>query len=69
MAGPGTESTGILILRAWVEQHSTERLRVRITEVTSDQETPVVRTVSIEGACQAVRNWLETILQASDSPG
>ncbi|GAA1032444.1 hypothetical protein GCM10009557_30970 [Virgisporangium ochraceum] len=67
--GPGTERAGILILRAWVEENSTERLRVRITQTTKGRESRVAGAGTVEDACQAVRNWLATLLEASNSSG
>ncbi|MET0414743.1 MAG: hypothetical protein ABW022_01815 [Actinoplanes sp.] len=66
MAGPGTERTGILILRAWVEEDSAERLRVRITDATSGLEIRVTTTTAVDGACEAVRAWLETVQRPPD---
>jgi hypothetical protein len=63
----GTERTNMLILRAWIEERSTQRLRLRITEVVSGHESTVTATVTVEDACQAVRDWLEAFLRSSDS--
>jgi hypothetical protein len=67
VAASGTERTGILILRAWIEERSTEPLRLRITEVVSGQESTVAMTVTVEDACQAVRHWLEKFPRSPDS--
>jgi hypothetical protein len=49
----------ILVLRAWVEDATQPRLRVRLVEVTPGQpDHSILTTTSVEDACMAVRNWL-----------
>ena len=61
---PGQLSSEIraLVVRAWLEQTGTPRIRVRIAELIPGREPePVLVTVSVEEACQAVRGWLEAL--------
>lgn len=56
---PKGERTGVLVLRAWLEQHGAP-LRVRITErlelLTADERSTTV--VGAEAAATTVRDWL-----------
>jgi hypothetical protein len=63
----GAEQAGVLILRAWLEGRSGDRLRVRVTRVLDGRELPVTATASIDDACAQVRTWLETLVERSDS--
>lgn len=61
-----TPQTGLLIIRAWVEDESTERLRAHV-QVTDDLETGVQRTVTLidtDTVGQLVDDWLQRILGA-----
>jgi hypothetical protein len=56
-----------LVLRAWLEPGIPPHLRVRVVEIAPGRgERPVLVTTSVNEACRAVRNWLET-LQAPDA--
>lgn len=49
------------MLRAWLEP-GVPHLRARLVEIAPSRvERPVVVTTSIDEACRAVRNWLETL--------
>jgi hypothetical protein len=51
-----------LVLRAWLETGVPPRLRVRVVEVVPrGAERAVIVTISVDEACSAVRNWLETL--------
>jgi hypothetical protein len=55
-----------LVLRAWLEQHVSPCLRIRMVEIDPGlSERPVIVTASVDDACQAVRRWLE-MLQVHD---
>jgi hypothetical protein len=60
----GEERTGVLILRAWVEDNDEHPLRVRITRTARDRMTEQITTasVTIEGICTVVQNWLEHLV-------
>ena len=50
-----------LVLRAWLEQGTGRRIRIRVVEIAPGlSERPVSITASIDEACQAVRRWLES---------
>jgi hypothetical protein len=52
-----------LVLRAWLEPGIPPHLRARIVEVAPRlDEQPVLVTTSVDEACRAVRDWLETLL-------
>jgi hypothetical protein len=51
-----------LVLRAWLEPGTPPRLRVRVVDIALGRgERPVLVTTSVDEACRAVRNWLETL--------
>lgn len=51
-----------LILRAWLEPGIPPRLRARVVEIIPGrEERPVIVTTSVDEACRAVRDWLETL--------
>jgi hypothetical protein len=55
-----------LILRAWLEQGTGQRIRVRVVEIDpGPSERAVIITASIDDACHTVRRWLEA--QARDT--
>lgn len=61
-----TPQTGLLIIRAWVEDGSTERLRAQI-RVTDDLATGIPRTVTLieaDNVGELVDDWLQRILDA-----
>jgi hypothetical protein len=60
----GEDRAGVLILRAWVEDDDEHRLRVRITRTAQDFVTEPITSasVSIEGICMVVRDWLEHLV-------
>jgi hypothetical protein len=60
----GEERTGILILRAWVEDDDEHPLRVRITRMARDRvaEPITSASVTIEGICTLVQDWLEHLV-------
>ncbi len=60
-AAAGSGDARSLVLRAWLEPE-VPRLRVRIVEIAWGRgEQPVIVTTSVDEACRAVRNWLETL--------
>jgi hypothetical protein len=59
-AAPGSGGARSLVLRVWLEPE-VPRLRARIVEVAAGRvERTVAATTSIDEACHAIRNWLET---------
>ena len=62
--------TAVLVVRAWVEDHPTAPLRIRLTDA-SEAGAPEPTTTafaSIDEACEAVRRWLEDSLRPGDAP-
>jgi len=72
--GPGEAAGGgdvrSLVLRAWLEP-AVPHLRARIVEIgPGPGERPWVVTTSVDEACRAVRNWLETLqVQGTNNNG
>jgi hypothetical protein len=61
MAAP---STGVLIIRAWIEQDSAQPLRAHIrctTDISSGTERSMT-LARVDAVCQAVQEWLEEML-------
>ncbi len=62
--------TGLLIIRAWVEDESTERLRAQI-RVTDDLDAGVRRSITLttaDAVGELVDVWLQSILDAPVPP-
>ena len=60
-----SDRVGLLILRAWTEEGSSEPLRVHF-RVTSDVASGVERETNladIDGVCDSVREWLEGFIE------
>lgn len=61
--GPPTERTGVVVLRAWIEQDASPGggLRVRITQTPDIAQPESVTAVvaSVEDAIRVVRRFLE----------
>jgi hypothetical protein len=69
--GADGERTGVLVVRAWLEDASDKRLRARIThtlDVARPGETVIV-TAGREEVYAAVRSWLEEFTATIDQPG
>jgi hypothetical protein len=60
------ERAGVLVLRAWVED--TRSLRVRITRVVGCDEPRAAAATSIDGTCAVIRAWLEDLLETDGAP-
>jgi hypothetical protein len=61
MAVPGT---GVLIIRAWIEQGSEQPLRAHIrytTDISSGAERSMTLT-RVDAVCRAIQDWLEEML-------
>jgi hypothetical protein len=56
------ERSGTLILRVWVEDDRDERLRVRVIRVSGQHQAPPLTATTVDGACDAVRAWLDELL-------
>jgi hypothetical protein len=60
-AAAGKGDVRSLVLRAWLEP-GVPHLRARIVEIAPGRgERSVVVTTSVDEACRAVRDWLETL--------
>ena len=62
--------TGLLIIRAWVEEGSSEPLRIRL-RMTSDVSVGFERTLTLlrpEEVCATVREWLADVLEGEEPP-
>lgn len=62
--------TGLLIIRAWVEQGSSKPLRVHIrfsTDIAAGFESEVTLTDTTD-VCTAVEMWLKDVLTAGQLP-
>jgi hypothetical protein len=70
-AAPGGKDVRSLVLRAWLDSQTQPRLRARIVEITPGRgERSLLVTASVEDACRAVRDWLETLqAQGADDVG
>jgi hypothetical protein len=61
-AAPRSGDVRSLVLRAWIEPGGPPGLRARVVEVGPGRgERPMMVTASVDEACRAVRNWLETL--------
>jgi len=61
-AAPGSGDMRSLVLRAWLEPGIPPHLRARIVEITRGRgERLVIVTTSVDEACRAVQDWLETL--------
>jgi hypothetical protein len=67
MMESGGEQAGVLVLRAWVED--SQSLRVRVTRVVGCEEPRMAVATSIDGTCAVIRAWLEDLLEARSTPG
>ncbi len=62
-----SERTGVLVIRVWHEESSTEGFSARITRVVDLSGSEVVRTVATEEALMAtVQQWLADFRQPAD---
>lgn len=61
------DRTGVLILRAWVEDGRQRRLRVRITRTTGHRDPSTATVTTSEQACAIVRRWIGELLDGNDS--
>ena len=62
--------TGLLIIRAWVEEGSSEPLRAQL-RMTSDVLVGFEHTLTLarpEEVCDVVREWLADILEGEEPP-
>jgi len=51
-----------LVLRAWLEPGTPPQLRARVVEIGPNRgERPLFVTTSVDEACRAVRDWLESL--------
>ncbi len=53
--------TGVLVVRAWIEEHPRAPLRAVVTAVddlASDKPARQVAAASVEEVCRLVRDWL-----------
>ena len=60
-----TDRTGLLIIRAWIEEGSSEPLRAQV-RVCTDVATGIEHTLTTaraDAVCAAVREWLDEMLR------
>lgn len=56
---------GVLVVRAWVEDHPSAALRAVVTETTDPSGTEpasTVTTASVDEVCRLVREWLTDLV-------
>jgi hypothetical protein len=60
MSSKTTDVVGVLVVRAWLEDHDAARLRVRITDTLDvDKSEKMVSTAAtVDDVCSRVRDWL-----------
>lgn len=64
------ERTGLLIIRAWVEQGSSEPLRAQL-RLTGDVSSGIERTFTLahpDAVCAVVQEWLTDVLRDEPQP-
>ena len=64
------DRTGLLIVRAWIEEGSPEPLRAHI-RITSDVSAGLERTLVLarpEEVCATVQEWLAGMIGGADPP-
>ena len=62
-----SDNTGLLIIRAWIEEGSSEPLRAQI-RLTTDISTGIQNTLTLarpEEVCATVEEWLARILSVA----
>lgn len=60
-------STGLLIIRAWIEEGSSEPLRAQIS-ISTDVSAGIERTVTharMEEVCHTVQEWLADVVSSA----
>jgi hypothetical protein len=63
------ESSGVLVVRAWVEGNAPDGLRARITQLPGlDENQSEVTAASQEQILAIVRAWLRTLLAEAQLP-
>ncbi len=56
--------SGVLVVRVWLEGHSRDGFRARITESRSgNPEQAVLATISPQEVCAAVRRWIDRFIE------
>jgi hypothetical protein len=66
-----TDPTGLMVIRAWVEEGSSAPLRVQI-RLTTDVSKGYQRTIvlsDVQAASAAVEDWLTDVMAGPTSPG
>lgn len=61
-------STGVLIIRAWIEERSEQPLRATIrytTDISAGANHSLTLT-DVDAVCQTVRRWLQDVLDDQD---
>ena len=62
-------ATGVLVVRAWLEEHPSAPLRAIVTTVddlSGDEPASQLTVGSIDEVCQHVRAWLQSLQKARD---
>ena len=63
-----TDRTGLLIIRAWIEDGSSEPLRAHL-RLSTDVSTGFERTVTLarpEAVCDTVQEWLNDVMKLAE---
>jgi hypothetical protein len=60
------ERSGVLVVRAWIENAAPEGLRVRITQILGPgEEQTETAAATVDQTLALVRNWLEDLIADS----
>ena len=62
-------ATGVLVVRAWLEEHPSAPLRAIVTTVddlSRNEPASQLAVASIDEVCQIVRAWLQSLQEARD---
>ncbi len=65
------DKTGLLIIRAWVEEGSSQRLRAEVRS-TTDVSAGIQRTLNLARAAEVgaeVQDWLADVMGVAEQPG
>jgi len=65
----GGERSGVLLLRAWLEDGSPRRLRVRIIRLQHHGEPSATAAATVEATCAIVRAWLNELVEENPAAG
>ena len=58
------QRSGVLLLRAWIEEGTPDGLRVRVIKVEQAGEPSAMVAGTVEATCTIVANWLRDLVSA-----